>query len=176
MTEQEIFIVSKRKSKERKCFWILQKYGFLIDCEEKELRDISRKNLPELTEVENNTFIQWKERLFKKKDVAIKVYSLRNPKPTEKISDLIDNSGGEHLQQIFKTFKKYTEEETEKELSAYPKKDFEDLLKEISNTLLEETQELLRKFISNKDDNISAKELIKELIKHFDGREKSKMK
>lgn len=169
-------------TKEQVCYKLLQTYGILIDGPEEIFANVKVKSLPKRNDEE--TFLQWKKRVFKE-NVAITVYRREdNPHSRTKMATLCDTSledEASHVSRIFDKHKralrkihtKKTKEAVDETLrdikektENVPRLFLEEKLEDNKDTFHPALIEFLKKLISgNITDNQT---IIEDLLSHLD--------
>lgn len=160
-------------SKEGTCFRILKKYGLMIDGPEDMLANLKR-----LPAKQEETFKQWKIRLFSENSEEITVYVPYTPRNNTQMSTIVRDYGGEHLKKVFLRYGKFKDkkrkdaiEETEQDvierLSTFPKETLASLMDEFEEELQPSVVEFLERYINATDEDIDTEDLLRDLLKTY---------
>ncbi|WP_045217389.1 hypothetical protein [Desulfonatronovibrio magnus] len=153
---------------------ILKKYGILIEDDEGWVEELER--IPNRKKAE--TFKQWKTRTFGENVKSLKVYAPYEPASNTQMSTLAKAGGSDYLIWAFRNYRKMAEEdaavviEEAKEeivnrLTTTPRTLLREIIDDHEQELEQPAKDFLKRYINEKQCNLSTRDLLTDLIKTY---------
>ncbi|MEQ5802391.1 hypothetical protein [Halomonas sp. H10-9-1] len=154
---------------------ILKKYGVLVEDNEGWVEELQR--VPHRKE--NETFKQWKIRMFGEDVEGLRIYAPYEPAPQTRMSTLYNDSGADYLLLALEDYRGMAEEEAEealeaaventteeitKKLTTVPKNVLKEIVIENEDYLEPSALEFLNRYIEQSGRNVNTKEILTDLI------------